>query len=115
MLELLSCHAPRDQIATVGVIGAKKVVRFAKALIKARKDRSLGSVEDVSAIAATQGSGDEEEQEDEVRAVGQQSICVRWAWCMPTHSYGCNNMFVILPVCVRCYRWTLATLGSKPG
>lgn len=98
MLEL-SYHASRDQITTVGIIGAKKIVRFAKAFIKARKERSLGSVEDVSAVAATQGSGDEEAQEDEVRAVGQQGICV-WAWCVFTHSYGRDSMFVVLRVCV---------------
>lgn len=59
-------------ITTVGVIGAKKVVRFAKAFLKARKERSLGSAEDVSAVAATEGSGDEEEKEDE--AAGEVAV-----------------------------------------
>lgn len=66
-------HAPREQITTVGVISAKKMMRFAKAFIKARKERSLGSVEDASAVGTTEGSGDEG-QDDEVRESGQQGV-----------------------------------------
>lgn len=89
MLEL-PCHTPREQITTVGVIGAKKLVKIAKALLKARKERSLGSVEDVSVIATTQGSGDEEEQEDEVCTKSMATRPLRVCFLF-TH-YSCNIM-----------------------
>lgn len=67
--ELLLAPAPLEQIATVGVYGAKKVVTYAKAFIKARKDSAAeGTTEDGSAVVASgdAGEGGEEQAEAEV-------------------------------------------------
>lgn len=53
-----------DQIATVGIYGAKKVVEYAKAFIKARKEASEGTAEDASTVAVTKDAGGDEEDED---------------------------------------------------
>lgn len=71
-------HPPllaEKQVATVGVYGAKKVVAFAKAFVKARKEASEDSAGEgeASAVATNDGSGDKDEEGDE----GEEAAEVR--------------------------------------
>jgi len=55
------CCSPRDEkIATVGIYGAKKVVAFAKAFIKARKE----APEDAAGEVSTATKGDDDDQDE---------------------------------------------------
>eukprot|EP00904_Undaria_pinnatifida_P013196 jgi/Undpi1/9006/HiC_scaffold_26.g11467.m1 len=77
--------APRDLaimlgqlavMATVGVYSAKKVVQFAKAFIKARKESSSGAMEDASAVATTEGETEKEEEAVDEAAAEEGAVVV---------------------------------------
>lgn len=73
-----------DQIAAVGIYGARKVVAFAKAMLKARKENAEGGGEGDSAVATT-SDDDKEEGEEEKEEVG--NVATRHAFTLMVLSH----------------------------
>lgn len=66
-----------EQIAAVGVYGARKVLAFAKAMLKARKEAAEEGGEGGSAVATT-NDDEKEEEEEEVRNAGNSYGYIVW-------------------------------------